>query len=118
RHLACGSDIEFGYLMGRAGYDRVYWPALRVHHHLPASRLETRYFCRLIVGVVRSQLTLEAKYLHRPGPWARPFGLARLAAAALAVPALLLRPDGLNEVFFVLAGRWAMFLGPYPLELG
>ena len=71
--------------------------------------------CRLIVGVIRSELTLRAKYLdQRHGPAQRLSGLTRLAVAALATPALLCRPDGPREVLFVLADRWARLLGPFP----
>ena len=58
----CGGDIELGLLVGKAGYDRVYDPKLRLHHYIPESRLQTRYFCRLITGIVRSELTLQRKY--------------------------------------------------------
>lgn len=115
RSLACGEDIELGHLITRAGYLAVYRPDLRIVHVLPASRHQTRYVCRLIVGVIRSELTLRAKYLGlRHGPVQRLSRLARLAVAALATPALLLRPDGPREVLFVLTDRWARLLGPFP----
>jgi glycosyltransferase involved in cell wall biosynthesis len=113
--LSSGGDIELGYLIARAGYRAVYRPGLRVAHVLPASRQRTGYICRLIVGVIRSELTLRAKYLGlRHGPARRLAHLARLVAAALATPVLLLRPDGPREVLFVLADRWARLLGPFP----
>ncbi|MEO6812052.1 MAG: glycosyltransferase [Isosphaeraceae bacterium] len=115
RSLTCGGDIEIGYLIAQAGYRAVYRPGLRVAHVLPASRHQTRYVCRLIVGVIRSELTLRAKYLGlRHGPVQRLSGLSRFAIAALTTPALLCRPDGPREVLFVLMDRWARLLGPFP----
>lgn len=112
--LLSGGDIEFGLLIGKAGYLRRYGPTLKVWHIIPRSRFETRYFLRLIVGVVRSEQTLEARYLGR-----RFQGLSKLKAGAklvgagLASPALALRGDPVREVLFVLARRWAQLKGPY-----
>ncbi|MCY0998484.1 glycosyltransferase [Myxococcus sp. MISCRS1] len=112
--LLSGGDIELGFLLGKAGHRRIYSPALKVWHLIPPSRFETRYFLRLIVGVVRSEKTLEARYLgRRMGAVSRMKNWARLVGAGLASPALALRGDPVREVLFVLASRWAQALGPY-----
>ncbi|MCP3058551.1 glycosyltransferase family 2 protein [Myxococcus sp. K38C18041901] len=113
--LLSGGDIELGFLVGKAGHRRIYAPALKVWHLIPPSRFETRYFLRLIVGVVRSEKTLEARYLgRRMGALSRLKNWARLVGAGLASPVLALRGDPVREVLFVLASRWAQALGPYP----
>jgi glycosyltransferase involved in cell wall biosynthesis len=114
--LACGGDIEMGYLIGKAGYLRVYVPELRLLHHIPRTRLKSAYFCRLIKGIVRSELTLRTRYLlgthvNRERAWAA----ARLLLALVAAPVLALRADGPREAMFVLASRWAQLQGPYCL---
>ncbi|MCP3141589.1 glycosyltransferase [Pyxidicoccus xibeiensis] len=112
--LLSGEDIEFGYLLGKAGHERRYGPTLKVWHIIPRSRFETRYFLRLIVGVVRSEQTLEARYLGRRFQGvARLKAWARLVGAGMATPALALRGDPVREVLFVLASRWAQVQGPY-----
>lgn len=112
--LLSGGDIEFGYLLGKAGHRRLYAPSLKVWHVIPRSRFETRYFLRLIVGVVRSEQTLAARYLgRRAGGVARWMACARLLGAGLASPALALRGDSVREILFVLASRWAQVQGPY-----
>jgi glycosyltransferase involved in cell wall biosynthesis len=114
RRLTSGEDIELGYLIARAGWKCFYRPTLRVAHHLPATRHRVRYFCRLIVGVIRSDLTLHAKYLGlHHGAGRRASRLAKLLGAAAASPAIMLRPDGLREVLFALTYRWARLLGPF-----
>ncbi len=113
--LVSGNDIEIGFLLGRAGFRRLYCPELELVHAIPRSRLETRYVARLIIGVVRSTITLDHRYqLRRYGRRARAAALCQLAFAALATPALALRPDGLCETVFVLASRWARVRGPFP----
>jgi len=113
--LLSGGDIEFGYFLGKAGHERRYGPTLKVWHIIPRSRLETRYFLRLIVGVVRSEQTLEARHLGRRfDGLARLKACARLVGAGIASPALVLRGDPVREVLFVLARRWAEIQGPYP----
>ncbi|MCP3104748.1 glycosyltransferase [Myxococcus sp. K15C18031901] len=115
KQLLSGGDIEFGYLLGRAGHRRVYAPALKVWHLIPPSRFETRYFLRLITGVVRSEQTLQARYLgHESTRLRRLKNCAGLLVAALAGPLLALREDPLREFSFVLASRWAKFQGPFP----
>ncbi|WP_342378869.1 glycosyltransferase family 2 protein [Myxococcus stipitatus] len=112
--LLSGGDIEFGFLLGKAGHRRVYSPSLKVWHLIPRSRFETRYFLRLIVGVVRSEKTLEARYLGREfAGVGRVKNWARLLGAGLASPALALRGDAVREILFVLASRWAQVQGPY-----
>jgi hypothetical protein len=112
--LACGGDIEIGFLLGQAGFKRVYCPQLILRHIISPSRLTTQYFCRLIIGIVRSTLTLDAKYIGKQhGPLNRLASFASLMLAFLASPLLLFRPDGFRELLFVLAARWAKLLGPY-----
>ena len=111
--LASGGDIEIGYLIGRAGWKRVYWPAARLEHVIPAERFKTGYVCRLIAAIVRSELRFAKRYdiAGRRDP--RALSLGRLVLAIVAVPYLVLREDGLREVAFVLADRWARVMGPY-----
>jgi len=112
--LASGGDIELGFLLGKAGYKRVYCPQLKLRHVIPASRLTTGYFCRLIIGIVRSTLTIEAKYIgKRYGFWNKLASFASLTLASLSSPLLLLRRDGFRELLFVIVARWAKLLGPY-----
>lgn|GEM_PF-1007791 len=111
--LSSGGDVELGVAVGRAGFRRVYVPCLRLWHLIPPERVRTRYFCRLIYGIVRSRLAVEALYEGRGGsPRDRAAALARLLGATAAVPALLTRPDGPREALFVLVSRWAELRGP------
>lgn len=111
--LASGGDVELGVAVGRAGFRRMYVPCLRLWHLIPPERLETRYFCRLIYGIVRSKLAVEAVYEGRHGTARdRVTALGRLLGAAAAVPALLARRDGRREALFVLVSRWAELRGP------
>jgi len=106
--------MEIGILVGRAGYRRVYVPALALRHHIPRTRFNWRYFSRLIVGIVRSELSLRDRYSC---PWRRVQRLSAIAAltvATLMTPVLIaIRTDGLREAVFVLASRWGRVLGPY-----
>jgi hypothetical protein len=112
--LASGGDIEIGLLLGKGGFKRVYCPQLKLHHIIPHSRLTTQYFCRLILGVVRSTLTLEEKYIEKNyGFVHRCVSLMNLIIALVASPLLLFRRDGWRELLFVMISRWAKFLGPY-----
>ena len=114
-NLVSGGDIEIGFLLGKAGFKRVYCPQLILSHVIPPSRLTTDYFCRLIVGIVRSTLTLEEKYIEkRYGFLHKCVSLANLMLALIASPLLLFRHDGFRELLFILIARWAKFLGPYP----
>ena len=114
--LACGGDIEIGFLIGRAGYKRVYSPNLRLKHYIPMARLRSSYFCRLILGIVRSEITLRERYLPVPNPSrGRAAALGRLFFACIATPALVLGRDGMREALFVLVSRWACVQGPYPV---
>jgi glycosyltransferase involved in cell wall biosynthesis len=116
--LVSGNDIEIGFLFGRAGYRRVYCPELGLEHRIPANRLRTRYFARLIDGIVRSHLTLDDRY----GVTEYTFGsrlkaVGRLSSALIALPALLAQPDGLRESIFVLASRVAWVRGPFRFKV-
>jgi len=114
KSLTSGGDIELGYLIGKAGYKRVYSPKLRLLHLIPQSRLTSKYFCKLIVGIIRSQKTIEVRYSQTNfGLRHRLISLLELLAAAALSPILMLRRDGLREVLFILASRWARFEGPY-----
>lgn len=112
--LACGGDLEFGILMGNAGYRRIYAPTLRIVHLIPARRLTVSYICRLISGVVRSELTLREKYCGQTyRAFDRAKALFRMFAAVVAMPAIaLIRSDGVREVVFIAADRWARVKGP------
>jgi glycosyltransferase involved in cell wall biosynthesis len=111
--LVSGGDIEIGYLIGKAGYDRLYCPQLRLEHVIPPSRFRTGYVCKLITGIVRSQLTLDAKYLAPRNRRDALRALGNLLGAVAATPLLLARPDGRREWLFVLVHRWADLRGPY-----
>jgi GT2 family glycosyltransferase len=112
--LVSGNDIEIGFLFGQAGYKRVYCPELALEHRIPAGRLRTRYFARLIDGIVRSELTLRDRYGIAEYTFAsRLKAVGRLGSALVALPALLARPDGLRESVFVLASRVAGVRGPF-----
>lgn len=112
--LTGGGDIEFGYLIGHAGYKRVYLPELRLIHHIPAGRVRARYMWRLIQGIVRSEVTFKSRYGIEPyGELARLKAMVALIGAVIAAPALLLRPDGPREALFVIAARWARVRGPF-----
>ena len=113
--LACGEDIELGILIGAAGYRRIYAPRLRLKHLIPASRLRLRYVCRLIEGIVRSELTIRTRYgSDRYTAGSRLWAVMRLAGAALIAPGVLAaRRDGIREVIFILASRLAQIKGPY-----
>jgi glycosyltransferase involved in cell wall biosynthesis len=114
RALTSGGDIELGVLLGAAGWRRAYSPEVRLEHVIPPSRLEWRYFARLVDGVVRSTLTLEERYGAKPHGLRRRAGsMLGLGGAIFALPALvLLREDPWAEAAFVLAARWARFKGP------
>lgn len=114
KSLGSGGDIEIGILIGMAGYKRLYWPGSKLWHVIPKTRFNSSYFCRLINGIVRSELTMKVRYMgYSHNAKAQTVALAKLGIAALATPLLLLRDDGLREVLFVLASRWAQIKGPY-----
>jgi len=112
--MLSGGDIELGHLFSANGLVCGYASNLRIEHLIPASRLATRYFLRLIVGIVRSRATLELKYRFPPGRLVRRLSaIGSLVLALAATPLLILRRDPLRELVFVFAARWAKFLGPY-----
>jgi hypothetical protein len=111
--LSSGGDIEFGVMVGAAGYRRLYVPGLRLEHHIPAGRVEMPYFRRLVASVVRSHLALIHRY--PPRPWTRADrwrAIAIYCGAVAAVPVLLLRKDGWRETSLVLTARRAAIDGP------
>jgi glycosyltransferase involved in cell wall biosynthesis len=111
--LCSGGDIEFGVMVGAAGFRRLYLPDLRLEHRIPAGRVRMEYFTRLVASVVRSHLTLV--YRYPPRPWTlrdRLGALARYCGAVIAVPVLLCRRDGWRETRLVLTARRAAIEGP------
>ena len=111
-----GGDIEIGHRFSAAGYTSALAYELDVEHAIPSARLETRYFVRLITGVVRSEETLQQKYAASYSPFRRRVdALVRLAGVALISPLLLLRKDPFRELLFVVTSRWARVRGPYRL---
>jgi glycosyltransferase involved in cell wall biosynthesis len=114
-NMLSGNDMEIGILVGRAGYRRFYLPALNLTHKIPKGRLGTRYFTRLIVGVARSQATLDEVYeIRRRSPARRLRVAAELLAAVLLAPAVaVIRRDGLRDAWFAVVRRYAQFRGPY-----
>jgi len=112
--LVGGEDIEIGYLIGKAGYQRIYAPALKVSHRIPRGRLETAYLIRLIEAIIRGELTLREKYEGKRFRFRdRVIALVRLAGVFCAIPALLMiRRDGRREILFVIAARRAYLKGP------
>jgi hypothetical protein len=114
KSLVCGGDLELGILIGKAGFQRIYDPTLRIWHQIPARRLATRYVCSLIQGIVRSELTVREKYEHQTyGMAARLKAWLLLLETLLALPVLIIaRSDRFREVSFVMADRWARVRGP------
>jgi GT2 family glycosyltransferase len=112
RQLLSGGDIEIGIWAGRLGFDRTYAPDVALDHQIPAERLQTRYFLRLITGVVRSQATLVQQYQLRPTPsrWWRWLRLPAFITAAAAVA--VMRPDPVREFLFIVAAEVAECRGP------
>ena len=83
--LSSGGDIEFGAMVGAAGFRRLYVPELRLEHCIPAGRVRMDYFKRLVVSVVRSHLTVTHRY--PPRAWTtrdRLRAIVRYGASALA----------------------------------
>jgi glycosyltransferase involved in cell wall biosynthesis len=114
----CGSgDIEIGVLMYLAGYERRYIPELRLAHRIPQWRIDVRYMRRLIIGTIRSELAIRAKY-EKPFGTVEPLGAwANLAMTACALPGFLLfKPDRKREAVFVLADRYARVRGPIEIR--
>lgn len=111
--LISGGDIEIGIWAGRLGYRRAYAPDARLAHHIPPGRLETRYFLKLITGVVRSQATLIDLYrLHPPSRrWWRWMRLPGFVVAAAALAAT--RRDPLREFLFIVGAELAECRGPF-----
>jgi len=112
--LTSGGDSEFGFLLGRAGFSRVYEPHVRIAHLIPKSRVQSRYFFRLIVGNIRSDFTLRKKYLNYQHTFLRQlYELLKVILTIIQFLAAPFQPDGFRERFFILAGRWAQFKGPF-----
>ncbi len=117
-NLISGGDIEIGIWTGRLNYRRVYAPNVRLNHHIPAGRLTTRYFLRLISGVVRSQATLIEIYqlCEAPPRWWRWWRWWRLPGFILAaVVVALTRRDSFREFAFIVGAEIAECQGSYDL---
>jgi len=111
KYLISGEDIEFGILVGMAGYRRIYNPDLRVKHRIPESRLQTAYVRRLIEGIVRSELTLKERYFReRVGLRIRLIALAQLGASPFIA---LYRGDVMRETAFIASAAIARLKGPF-----
>ena len=79
----------------------------------PPTRFGTRYLVRFIMATVRAEVLIYERYgQHRIS---RLRALWRFLVSVLALPVLLLRPDGWREAIFVLAARLAVLLGPQPV---
>ncbi len=112
--LLSGGDIEIGIIFANNNLKRIYCPKLILYHIIPSTRLTRKYFNKLIIGIVRSELTLKAKYYDRNYGFLDKFKrFSLLIFALLSFPFLVMRQDGFNEFSFVIASRWARFLGPY-----
>jgi Glycosyl transferase family 2 len=113
RSLCASGDIEIGVLMSQAGYERRYVRELRLAHRIPPHRCETGYIVRLIIGTIRSELTLRAKYERRFGVVDHAAAWANLVMTACALPCFLLfKADRRREAMFVMADRYARVKGP------
>lgn len=111
--LSSGGDIELGVMVGAAGFRRLYVPALRLEHCIPAGRVQMDYFKRLVASIVRSHLAVTYRYPPRTWTLSDKVGaIARYGGALLAVPVLLLRKDGWRETSLVLTARRAAISGP------
>jgi len=73
--------IEVGHLFSSSGLACAYGASFRIEHLIPLSRLEASYFTRLIIGILRSQMTREPKYGAGKGP-TNPQGRGRRCAAS------------------------------------
>lgn len=66
-NLASGGDNDLVFTTLHAGGDVGYFPELRVHHLIPASRLKPVYLARLNRGIMRTWVQVLA--LHGQCPW-------------------------------------------------
>ena len=57
--LSSGCDIEIGLLVGKMGLGRIYNPSVQAIHRIPKSRFGIPYFCKLISGIVKSEIRLQ-----------------------------------------------------------
>jgi glycosyltransferase involved in cell wall biosynthesis len=113
--MVSGNDIEIGILMKRAGYDRFYVPDLRITHKIPRGRLRTKYLTKLIIGITRSQATLDEVYGAPRTLVGRMASAGEFVGALFAAPTVaLVRRDGLREAWFGVVRRYALAVGPYP----
>jgi glycosyltransferase involved in cell wall biosynthesis len=113
RGLCGGGDIEIGVLIYRAGYERRYIPQLRLAHRIPATRFESGYMWRLIIGTITGERALHVKYGKGHDRWEVAGAWARLTMAACTIPLFpLMKSDWRREVTFVTADRFARVRGP------
>ena len=116
--LVSGGDLEIGRFLGEKGWRRVYNPAMTVRHAIDAERLRPVRFCRLIVGVERSQATFDCKFHLRSTGRRRARAVADLAVIALAAPFWCFTADGPSGWLYAIVSRLARIAGPYRCSFG
>lgn len=81
RSLASGGDNDLVFTLLRGGWDVGYFPALRLIHLIPESRLDPTYLARLNEGIQRTWVRVLATHgqiLWPPiAPWSVPLRIAR-----------------------------------------
>ena len=113
--LVSGGDLEIGQFLARAGWWRIYNPAVIVQHALDPARLRTGPFCRLILSIERSRATFEEKFGFAPSAAARRArALAELGAILAFAPVWVFSRDGYRGWLFALASRAGRIAGAYP----
>lgn len=113
--LVSGGDLEIGQFLARAGWWRVYNPAMIVHHAIAVERLRPLRFCKLIVGIERSRATFEDKFGMAPGPTRRrALALRDLAAIVVATPFWLVSRDGPRGWLYAVVSRIGRLMSAYP----
>jgi len=112
--LVSGGDLEIGQFLARAGWWRVYNPAMTVHHAIAVERLRPLRFCQLIVGIERSRAAFEDKFEMAPGAARRRMlALRDLAAIVLATPFWLFSRDGPRGWLYAVVSRIGRLMGAY-----
>lgn len=108
RGLSSGGDIEIGALVLGMGYDRVYVPGAVLKHRIPPARFQPVYLARLVLGLVRSQIELERRYLGKGVSgveWLR--ACFEITCLLIAFPLSLPFVDMRRRMLMRIAGRWA-----------
>lgn len=107
--LISGGDMKLGMLVGEAGYDRLFSPALRVQHLIPAGRVDPNYVARLISGIVRSEMTPQRRAGRANSLLSRVVRLVGCLAGGWIVA--LTRGDAVNEYRFLVTAALARVAG-------